>query len=127
MRLFGAMKAVQDSRRSGGIEGRKMRSPDAAIRASKLLILLAVGAAFCVSASEGAPRCPSGQILRVSKGVCVPKAENLALISKPAAKPKPVGQAMETQQEEDAPAAPAQTPKPTWDRVADPARPERSP
>jgi hypothetical protein len=59
-----------------------MRSSRAALTAAKLLILLALGALPQISASEAGTRCPSGQILRVSLGVCVPKAQNLAILAK---------------------------------------------
>lgn len=59
-----------------------MRSPRAACAAAKYLILLALGALSQVSASDAATKCPSGQILRVSQGICVPKAQNLAILSK---------------------------------------------
>jgi hypothetical protein len=59
-----------------------MRSPRAASAAAKLLIFLALGALAPMSASEAATKCPSGQILRVSLGVCVPKAQNLAILSR---------------------------------------------
>ena len=64
-----------------------MRSPHAGAAAGKLLILLALGTASQISSAVAA-RCPSGQILRVSLGICVPKAENLAIVSKYAAKPR---------------------------------------
>ncbi|MBV9392827.1 MAG: hypothetical protein JOZ84_00295 [Methylobacteriaceae bacterium] len=44
-------------------------------------MLLALGA-LAQSSSSAAARCPSGQILRVSQGICVPKAENLAILAK---------------------------------------------
>ena len=59
-----------------------MRSPRAALPAAKLLILLALSAFPQISATEAATRCPSGQILRVSLGICVPKAQNLAILAK---------------------------------------------
>lgn len=65
-----------------------MQSPHAAAAAGKLLILLALGTASQISSGVAAPRCPSGQMLRVSLGTCVPKAENLAILSKYAAKPR---------------------------------------
>jgi hypothetical protein len=64
-----------------------MRSPHAGAAAGKLLILLALGTASQISPAAAA-RCPSGEILRVSLGVCVPKAQNLAILSKYAAKPR---------------------------------------
>jgi hypothetical protein len=66
-----------------------MRSPYVAQTAAKLLVALALGAASQITPSDAATKCPSGQILRVSKGVCVPKDENLALVSKHAMKPRP--------------------------------------
>jgi len=59
-----------------------MRSSRAAQPAAKLLILLALSAFPQISATEAATRCPSGQILRVSLGICVPKAQNLAILAK---------------------------------------------
>ena len=59
-----------------------MRFPRAARPAAKLLVLLALGAISQSSPSEAARRCPSGQILRVSLGECVPKAANLAIMAK---------------------------------------------
>src|SRR5437588_8881801 len=59
-----------------------MRSSRAAQPAAKLLILLALSAFPQISVSEAATRCPSGQILRVSLGICVAKAENLAILAK---------------------------------------------
>jgi hypothetical protein len=59
-----------------------MRFPRAASAAAKLLILLALGELAPTSASEAATKCPLGQILRVSLGVCVPKAQNLAILSR---------------------------------------------
>lgn len=59
-----------------------MRSSRAALPAAKLLVLLALCASPQISASEAASRCPSGQILRVSLGICVQKAENLAILAK---------------------------------------------
>jgi hypothetical protein len=63
-----------------------MRSPRAASCAAKLLILLALGGLAQTSGSQAATKCPSGQILRVSLGICVPKAQNLAIMSKHDAK-----------------------------------------
>jgi hypothetical protein len=65
-----------------------MRSSHAISTAGKLLILLMLGTASQTASGVAAPRCPSGEILRVSLGVCVPKAQNLAILSKYAAKPK---------------------------------------
>ncbi|MBV9065419.1 MAG: hypothetical protein JO004_06590 [Methylobacteriaceae bacterium] len=60
-----------------------MRSPRAAFPAATLLASLAFGLVISqASSSAAAPRCPSGQILRVSRGVCVPKAQNLALMAR---------------------------------------------
>jgi hypothetical protein len=59
-----------------------MWSPHAASAAAKLLILLTLGALTRISTSEAATKCPSGQILRVSLGICVPKAQNLEVLSK---------------------------------------------
>jgi hypothetical protein len=59
-----------------------MRSARAAFPAAKLLIFLALGALAQSSSSAAGTRCPSGQILRVSQGICVPKAENLAILAK---------------------------------------------
>jgi hypothetical protein len=53
-----------------------------------ILISLALWTISQTSAAVAATRCPSGQILRVSLGVCVPKAENLAILSKHTARPK---------------------------------------
>jgi hypothetical protein len=58
-----------------------MRFARAAFPAAKLLTFLALGA-LAQSSSSAAARCPSGQILRVSQGICVPKAENLAILAK---------------------------------------------
>src|SRR5438270_11922591 len=67
-----------------------MRSSRAAQPAAKLLILLALSAVPQISVSEAATRCPSGQILRVSLGICVPKAQNLAILAKHGTnKPRP--------------------------------------
>jgi hypothetical protein len=67
-----------------------MRFPRAASAAAKLLIFLAFGALAPISASEAATKCPLGQILRVSLGVCVPKAQNLAILSRHGSSAKPV-------------------------------------
>jgi hypothetical protein len=63
-----------------------MRSPEAGAAAGKMLMLLMLCTASHTAVA--APRCPSGQILRVSLGICVPKAENLAIMSKHTAKPR---------------------------------------
>jgi hypothetical protein len=57
-----------------------MRSPYMASAAPTFLVFLALGAPSLCSTADAAPRCPLGQILRVSKGVCVPKSQNLALL-----------------------------------------------
>jgi hypothetical protein len=59
-----------------------MRSPRAACAAAKYLILLPLCVLPQISASEAATKCPSGQIRRVSLGICVPKAQNLAILSR---------------------------------------------
>jgi hypothetical protein len=84
-----------------------MRSPRAALPAAKLLILLALGALPQISASEAATRCPSGQILRVSLGICVPKAQNLAILAKHGMRKRSSAEA-----DEDAGPAPARKPDP---------------
>jgi hypothetical protein len=91
-----------------------MRSSRAALPAAKLLVLLALCACPQISASEAATRCPSGQILRVSLGICVPKAENLAILAKHGTRTR---QATETDEDagsaSSAPkSAPGQTAKP---------------
>ena len=88
-----------------------MRSSRAVPLAAKLLILLALGALPQMSASEAATRCPSGQILRVSLGTCVPKAENLGILAKYGTKKRKPAEA-----EEDAPPPPAA--KPVRDEAA---------
>jgi hypothetical protein len=65
-----------------------MRFPRAVAATAKPLILLALGAFSPISSGEAATKCPSGQILRVSLGVCVAKQENLSLMSRHVA-PKP--------------------------------------
>src|SRR3954453_19102219 len=92
-----------------------MRFPRAARPAAKLLILLALGAISQSSPSEAARRCPLGQILRVSLGTCVPKAQNLAIMAKHGARKSQPADA-----EEDAPPAP--TRKPAREEAASPAR-----
>lgn len=79
-----------------------MRCRRAAVPAANFLILLALGALAQSSSSAAAARCPSGQILRVSQGVCVPKAENLAILAKHGGKKSKPAEA-----EEDAPSRPA--------------------
>jgi hypothetical protein len=92
-----------------------MRSSRAVLPVAKLLILLALGALPQISAGEAATRCPSGQILRVSLGVCVPKAQNLAILAKHGTKMhKP---AEET--DEDAGSAPMRKPDPNEAANAD--------
>jgi hypothetical protein len=59
-----------------------MRFPWAASSAAKLLILLASASFLQISPSAAATKCPSGQILRVSLKTCVPKDQNLSVISK---------------------------------------------
>jgi hypothetical protein len=54
-----------------------------------LVIFLALGALAPISGSEAATKCPLGQILRVSLGVCVPKAQNLAILSRHGSSAKP--------------------------------------
>jgi hypothetical protein len=88
-----------------------MRSPRAAFPAAKLLIFLGLGALAQISFSAAATRCPSGQILRVSQGICVPKAENLAILAKYGSKKRNPAEA-----EEDAPPHPAT--KPVRDEAA---------
>jgi hypothetical protein len=67
-----------------------MRSSCAASKAAKLLILLVSGGVFQISPGAAATKCPSGQILRVSLGICVPKEQNLSVVSKHvASRPKP--------------------------------------
>jgi hypothetical protein len=90
-----------------------MRSPRAAFIAAKLLILLPLGSLVQVPASA-ATKCPSGQILRVSQGVCVPKAENSALLRHGTKKPRAVEAA-----------APPPARKPIRDAAADADRPDR--
>jgi hypothetical protein len=65
-----------------------MRFPRAVAATAKSLIIFALGAFSPISSGEAATKCPSGQILRVSLGVCVPKQENLSLMSRHTA-PKP--------------------------------------
>ena len=94
-----------------------MWSSRAAQPAAKLLILLALGALPQISASEAATRCPSGQILRVSLGVCVPKAQNLAILAKHGTnKPRPA--------EAGEDAGPASSAKPAPSGAAEPDRPQ---
>ena len=97
-----------------------MRSPRAALPAAKFLVLLAFCAIFQSSPSEAARRCPSGQILRVSRGTCVPKAENLGLMAKHGSRK---GRAAESQ--DDAPQDSVR--KPTADAAASPALTEEVP
>jgi hypothetical protein len=59
-----------------------MRFPRAVAATAKSLILIALGAFSPISSGAAATKCPSGQILRVSLGVCVPKQENLSLMSR---------------------------------------------
>lgn len=59
-----------------------MEFPRVVAPTAKFLILIALGALSPTSFSEAATKCPSGQILRVSRGICVPKRENLSLMSK---------------------------------------------
>jgi hypothetical protein len=59
-----------------------MRSSHAAAMVGNILVSFALGTISQTSAAGAATRCPSGQILRVSLGVCVPKAENLAILSR---------------------------------------------
>ena len=66
-----------------------MRSPRAVSTTAKILISLAIGAPFQIAPGTAATKCPSGQILRVSLGICVPKGQNLSLLSTHVAKPKP--------------------------------------
>jgi hypothetical protein len=97
-----------------------MRSPGAAFPAAKLLILLVLGAFSQISSSAAATRCPSGQILRVSLGTCVPKAENLAILARYGTRKHKPAEA-----EEDAPRPPAA--KPIEDKAAKPARADPRP
>jgi hypothetical protein len=86
-----------------------MRSHRAVAAIAKSLILLALGGLSPISAGEAATKCPSGQILRVSLGVCVPKQENLSLVSRHvASKPKAAKES----------AAPAPQPEPAEDAAA---------
>ena len=82
-----------------------MRSPRAVPATAKSLILIALGGLSPICSGEAATKCPSGQILRVSLGTCVPKQENLSLMSRHVA-PKPTA----------AKAAPA--PEPAQDAAA---------
>jgi hypothetical protein len=66
-----------------------MRSPHAARSSAKLLIFLVLGALPQISVGEAATKCPRGEILRVSKGVCVPKAENVELVRHATKQPNP--------------------------------------
>ena len=59
-----------------------MRSSHAVAMVCNILISLTLWTISQTSAAGAATRCPSGQILRVSLGVCVPKAENLAILSR---------------------------------------------
>jgi hypothetical protein len=86
-----------------------MQFPRAVPATVKSLILLALGAFSPISSGEAATKCPSGQILRVSLGTCVPKQENLSLMSRHIA-PKPTA-AKEY-------AAPAPAPEPAQDAAA---------
>jgi hypothetical protein len=57
---------------------------------AKSLILLVLCAGLQVSPAPAARKCPSGEILRVSLGICVPKEQNLSLLQqhpRKAAKP----------------------------------------
>jgi hypothetical protein len=97
-----------------------MRSPHAAFPAAKLLILLALGALSQISSIAAATRCPSGQILRVSLGICVPKAENLGILAKYGTKRRKPAEA-----EEDSPPPPAA--KPARDEAANPDTTDEQP
>ena len=66
-----------------------MRSPHPAGSSAKLLIFLVLGALPRISVGEAATKCPRGEILRVSKGVCVPKAENVELVRHATKQPNP--------------------------------------
>jgi hypothetical protein len=82
------------------------------------LILLALGALPQTAASEAATRCPSGQILRVSLGICVPKAQNLAILAKHGTRSRKPADADED-------ARPAPTPKADPNEAANADRPDR--
>lgn len=79
-----------------------MLCPRVAFPAAKILISLALVAPSQIAGSAAAPRCPSGQILRVSLGTCVPKAENLAILAKYGTKK---GKPAKSEEEEAPPAA----------------------
>ncbi len=55
--------------------------------AGKFLILLALCAGFQIPPAHAARKCPSGQILRVSLGICVAKEQNLSVLQQHARKP----------------------------------------
>lgn len=65
-----------------------MRCPHAVGSSAKLLIFLALSALTPMSPGEAATKCPRGEILRVSKHLCVPKAENFALVRHTREQPK---------------------------------------
>jgi hypothetical protein len=86
-----------------------MRSPHAASIAAKLLICVALGSVLPMSAADAATKCPSGEILRVSLGVCVSKEHNRSLMTKhEPKKPKLVNQRV----------APSSAPEPAGDSAA---------
>jgi hypothetical protein len=96
-----------------------MRSSRAVPLAAKFLILLALGALAQMSAGEAATRCPSGRILRVSLGVCVPKAQNLAILAKHGTTTR------KPAEETDENAGPAPTRKPDPNETANADRPDK--
>jgi len=63
-----------------------MRSPRAVCPTAKLLIFLAFSGVSAILSGEAGGGGPSGQILRVSLHVCVPKSENRSFMSKHVAK-----------------------------------------
>jgi hypothetical protein len=94
-----------------------MLCPRVASPAAKILISLALVAPSQIAGGAAAPRCPSGQILRVSLGTCVPKAENLAILAKYGTKK---GKPANTEGEPSPPAAA----KPDRGEAAKPDRPD---
>jgi hypothetical protein len=97
-----------------------MRFPFAA-SAATTLALLTLGTFPEMSGADAAPRCPLGQILRVSKGVCVPKSQNLALLRRYSKRKQPVVDEAESE------APPPPAPAPVAKRVrSEPASAERA-
>ena len=68
---------------------------------AKSLVLLLLCAGFDMSPAQAARKCPSGQILRVSLGICVPKEQNLSVVRQ---------HSQPTKQAEDVVSAPSKKP-----------------